>query len=268
VQKKGIAMLKIVFFISVVLTVFLTVAAAQPRVPIGDIPQDLEGDLKAEIRNLYSTETLERAQAAWRLGRGVALTKSDRILQESPLHQLAYPAIPFLVSMLNDSAQLEWRKTDGSSSSPTSPGAEAATALAKLGLASVPSLLNQLGNSSRPVETHARENSLRALRQVSGKDFRDDLTAWTAWWQEIRRSVEERLKKLSPEERKVLRVFLASDKNVAYYEQEGPVVKALVQTNILYISSGVSSPEWKFPFRIHDWARDYLQKNPNLLVGK
>jgi HEAT repeat protein len=74
--------------LSAVLVISIALASyAQPNIPKEKIPSDIPDDVWQQIERLYSSETEERTNAAFRLRK-----MEDR----------AIPAVPFLVAVLKD----------------------------------------------------------------------------------------------------------------------------------------------------------------------
>lgn len=95
---------------------------AQPKIPRENIPKGISFEVKQEIEKLYSSDALERAEAAIHLG---------------DMGSKASMAIPFLMAMLDDSAPIEWEYVDIPRSAiaaykPFTPGEDAKAALVKI----------------------------------------------------------------------------------------------------------------------------------------
>jgi len=132
-----------------------------PRIPRERIPEDAPREIRRRIQQLYSPDAAVRGMAAVRLGQ---------------MGDLAQPAIPFLLSMLDDSVSLEWERT--STESPleharrvlmglykeqrTSPGKEAALALGRLCTKAIPPLLEALKHQ----DPNVRVNAAIALSRI------------------------------------------------------------------------------------------------------
>jgi len=129
-------------------------AAFGPKIPRERIPEDAPADIRLNIQRLYSPDAAVRGMAAVHLGR---------------MGDLAEPAIPFLLSMLDDAVKLEWesRTTDSPlqharkvimglyKEQQTSPGKEAALALGRLCTKAIPELLDALKHKDPNVRVHA-----------------------------------------------------------------------------------------------------------------
>jgi len=141
------------------LTLAITLAeglalAFGPRIPRERIPEDAPREVRRRIQQLYSPDAAVRGMAAVRLGQ---------------MGDLAQAAIPFLLSMLDDSVSLEWEKT--STEGPleharrvlmglykeqrTSPGKEAALAIGRLCTRAIPQLLEALEHQDPTVRVNA-----------------------------------------------------------------------------------------------------------------
>jgi len=135
-----------------------------PKIPRERIPRDVPADIRRSIQQLYSPDAAARGMAAVHLGR---------------MGDLALPAVPFLVSMLDDSVKLEWesRTTDSPlqharkvlmglyKEQQTSPGKEAALALGRLCTKAIPALLEALGSH----DANVRVNATIALGRIGDK---------------------------------------------------------------------------------------------------
>ncbi|MCX6560734.1 MAG: HEAT repeat domain-containing protein [Candidatus Aminicenantes bacterium] len=128
----------------IILTLVLTgvfgpaALGAQPRILIEKIPSNLPYGLQEQIQKLYSPSAVDRGYAAVGLG---------------SLGTAAAPALPFLKSMLGDGIDLRKivPQAQGNKTAPglhatgdTSPGREAALAMAQMGLAGVKELISAL----------------------------------------------------------------------------------------------------------------------------
>ena len=144
------------------------------------IPSNISKDLKSEIADLSSLDPVKRAAAAYSIGR-------DR---SKPVE-----AIPFLIAILGDGVEVdpnlfrndrnwcndnEWCKS--------SPGKEAANALAEIGKPSVAPLIQALGDSQSLARTNAAwalgaigdERALQPLLD-SLRDEASTVRAQSAW---------------------------------------------------------------------------------------
>lgn len=113
-------------------------AWAQPARDKQLIPAAASAGVRKEIERLYSASPTERAYAAMalaKLGRG------------------AEAAAPFLRSMLADDVLLRWQFSTGMTGSPTTPGREAAIALAHVSPRATDELLEVL-STAKPSEIH------------------------------------------------------------------------------------------------------------------
>ncbi|MFQ6078745.1 MAG: HEAT repeat domain-containing protein [Thermodesulfobacteriota bacterium] len=114
------------------------VGYAQPDIPRGDIPSHIPAHVRQQIKRLYSPARIERAHAAIHLGQ---------------MGAQAVPAIPFLIGMLGDSTQLV-AEPEGVA---TSPGAEAARALVRIGKPAVEPLIAALKDEDSYIRGYAAE---------------------------------------------------------------------------------------------------------------
>ena len=100
-----------------------------------------KGKVSKEVERLKSSDPLERADAADELRR---------------LGKNASTAIPFLLELLDDSNELRWvQKSDVAmpyAGTRTSPGQEAARALAEIGKPAINPLINALNNKNLTVQ--------------------------------------------------------------------------------------------------------------------
>lgn len=71
-------------------------ANAQPKTPRSDIPSDLPKEVLIQVELLYSSDSLVKRKAAFKLGE---------------MGADAAGAIPFLLDMLGDTHPLVWRTT-------------------------------------------------------------------------------------------------------------------------------------------------------------
>ncbi len=124
------------------LLVFIRIVAigpigyAQPNIARENIPAHISAHVRQQIERLYSPVPGERADAAIHLGQ---------------MGDQAGPAIPFLVGMLGDSTQFVSEAGDMA----TSPGAEAAGALVRIGRPAVEALVAVLGGEDSSIQVHA-----------------------------------------------------------------------------------------------------------------
>lgn len=127
-------------FTALIIASGMDVYALQPMPPKDQIPADIVGAMKRDIEKLYSSDALERANAAQRLGKEQAL-----------------PAVPFLIGMLDDNAKLS---TNDLLRPLTTPGGEAARALIMIGKTDV--VISALKDKDLDV----RINAIRGLESV------------------------------------------------------------------------------------------------------
>lgn len=156
--------------------------SAQPTIPKEKIPVAMPEDLRGEILKLYSSDPIERAHAAERLGRGVALSESGNIIAEVSLSISNKAATPFLVAMLGDYASLRWEQFYRGGLvgfRHTSPGREAADALVKIGRPAVDALIVALSSK----DEFTQENALEALKAITKREFGTNIALWRSWWE-------------------------------------------------------------------------------------
>jgi hypothetical protein len=138
----------------------------QPKIPRENIPSKIPADVREKIDKLYSHDPKERALAAISLGEiGAGATG----------------VIPFLLGLLDDNGYLVSAKyVKDLGYEVTTPGKEAALALAKMGNAkpAVESLITALRHKDKTVRT----NASGALKEITGQDFGDDPLKWQKWW--------------------------------------------------------------------------------------
>jgi len=117
---------------------------AQPKIPKEKIPTDIHPDVKKQIERLYSSDPVERGYGAYYLGE---------------MGENAISAIPFLRELLYDSPSLATRYVWQDNWWKTSPGQEAAEAIAKIDKSAVNLLLDTLKDR----DPNVRMNALFAL---------------------------------------------------------------------------------------------------------
>lgn len=124
---------------------------AQPKIPKENIPKDIPEDLANCIEGLYSEDPIGRAYAC----RAISMWGEDPVKRKQ-----AKAAVPFLIDMLGDDVDLEWRiRGGGWTGEYTSPAGEAITALELIGESSVEPLIEALKNNDEWI----RSNSARVL---------------------------------------------------------------------------------------------------------
>lgn len=144
---------------------------AQPKIPKENIPSDISSNVRKQIERLYSTESKERVEGAYYLGK---------------MGAKAVPAIPFLIAILQDDAVVqkatlfsfpfyEWH----------SPAGEAARALSKIGKPSVKPLIAAFKDKDENV----RMNVAWALGKIGDKQAIEPLitalkdeNSGVRWW--------------------------------------------------------------------------------------
>lgn len=70
---------------------------------------------------------------------------------------------------------------------------------------------------------------------------------------------------LNPQEKKILRDYLADDSVTQYFELQNGVVSGLERKRVLWRASILAAQFTTFPFNIQPWARRYLKRHPELL---
>jgi len=146
---------------------------ASPTIPQERIPPETPPDVRRPLEQLYSRDPVTRGYGAFALGR-----MGDR----------ADVAVPFLLAMLDDDARLEWETRDADPTNAkeearkrilgfykdkeTSPGREAARALARLCSKAPEGLLAALKSPSATVRRHVAE----ALGGIRDKEATVPLT--------------------------------------------------------------------------------------------
>lgn len=125
-----------------------------PRISKQSIPKNISLTVKKAIERLYSKDPLERGEAAYALGE---------------MRQEAVSAIPFLMGILHDYTNLEWRDPFSSAGEGerTSPGQEAAKAMVKIGEPGIKALTTVLKDNKR--DYFSRQAASMALYDVKDK---------------------------------------------------------------------------------------------------
>lgn len=137
------------FYVLVLITLCgIQFGHAQPKIPKERIPSNIPATIKQEIERLYSSDPAERGKSAFVLKR---------------MGKKAKPAIPFLVDILSDESPLIVTSIPPSRLN-TSPGQEAAKALARIGRAGQNALITALKDDNPDV----RGNVVRGLAMVEG----------------------------------------------------------------------------------------------------
>lgn len=77
----------------------------------------------------------------------------------------------------------------------------------------------------------------------------------------------ETLHDLSAEERAYLASYVVGGETTKHFAMGDGVAGGLVAKKILYMSSNIGSFHGGFAHNIQPWARDYLEKHPELLLG-
>ena len=73
------------------------------------------------------------------------------------------------------------------------------------------------------------------------------------------------LHQLLEEEKAILRQFIADGCTGVYYPLYNPTIGLLENKRVVSRTSNVSAPGGAFPFVLQPWAREYLEKHPELL---
>lgn len=131
----------VIFFLSLLISfTYIFQVYAQPKVPKEKISPDIRVDVKIQIEKLYSEDPIERSWGAYYLGQ---------------MGEKAAPAIPFLITMLDDdAAQLQWYTKKGPTWY-TSPASESSKALVKIGKPAVGPLISVLNNEDENIRKRA-----------------------------------------------------------------------------------------------------------------
>lgn len=137
---KSIKTILALLFVTIILGIDFY-AYAQPNIPKEKIPADIHEDVKKEIERLYSSSSVERGKAARKL----------RGFRSGALK----PAMPFLLGMLHDGANLKIIIDGNIPIANTSPGKEAAKTLGKIGEPAVEPLIAALKNKKSHVRKYA-----------------------------------------------------------------------------------------------------------------
>jgi hypothetical protein len=75
------------------------------------------------------------------------------------------------------------------------------------------------------------------------------------------------LHKLTPEEKGYLIPFIEGQMNSINVGMDDGVMAGLRAKGITYLAANMGSVLDGFAFNLQPWAREYLEKNPNLLEG-
>ncbi|MGA8475805.1 MAG: superinfection exclusion B family protein [Candidatus Cybelea sp.] len=82
------------------------------------------------------------------------------------------------------------------------------------------------------------------------------------------RSREKRLRRLSIEEKQVLRGYIEGETRSLYFNVTSGVINGLAAEHIVYRASSLSNPQYgmaAFAYNIQPWAWDYLNEHRDLL---
>jgi HEAT repeat protein len=179
-------------FLATLIIAYSGSANAQPSISKDMIPKNISENLKHLIEKLYDGDPIARAEACMSIG---ATGKK------------ALPAMPFLIAMLGDNYSLTYGTTLNYKF--TSPGGEAAIALAQLGEEAVAPLIAVLRNNSATGRDQAaralgilksklavqpliealdnpdvKRSASWALSNITGKNFGTDRLKWQEWWEQ------------------------------------------------------------------------------------
>lgn len=126
----------------------------------------LPSDVKSLVDKTFSIVAKERAEAAYRLGE--LGTKAEK-------------AAPFLIRMLDENSPVFCRYNGYGIW--TTPGKEAAKALAKIGKPSLKYIVPVLENKHPYISAKPdmQRNIIVYLTELSGENFGDDLFKWLNW---------------------------------------------------------------------------------------
>ena len=124
---------------------------AQPNIPKENIPLNIPADVRREVERIYSSDPVERGYGCYNLGE---------------MGPKAVSAAPFLIRILGDTTAMRWAEQNVIiGGEQTSPGMEAAKALAKIETSGVNALLPFLKNNDKDI----RLNVVRALGTIKDR---------------------------------------------------------------------------------------------------
>ncbi len=126
----------------------------------------LPDNVKPHVDKTFSVSATERAEASFRLGR---------------IGENAYKSTPFLMRLLDDNLPV-WCRYNGYGEW-TTPGREAAKALAEIGKPSLKYLLPLLEKKHPYVfmNEFMEKNVVFALYKITGQEFGKDFGKWIEW---------------------------------------------------------------------------------------
>ncbi len=81
------------------------------------------------------------------------------------------------------------------------------------------------------------------------------------------KELQESLNHLTPEEKGYLAVFIHEQKNTINVGLDDGIMQGLKIKKIVYRASNQGNVMEGFPFNLQPWAREYLDKHPQLLEG-
>jgi HEAT repeat protein len=133
--------------------------------PVAEFPY-IPGDVKVQVDKTFAVNANERAEAAYKLGK---------------MGEGAYRSVPLLMRMLDDNLPVWCRYNDYGGW--TTPGKEAAKALAKIGKPSLNYILPLLEKKHPYVfmNEYMERNVASALYGITGQGFGSDFPKWTEW---------------------------------------------------------------------------------------
>ena len=141
-------------------------AGAESKLEPDDISSSQSAAVRSKIAKLYSSKSIERAQAAYDLGEMGTRAKAS---------------IPDLIGILSDDSShitLPSGYVDGLGYQITTPAEEASTALSKMGKLAITALISVLQNENATVRKRAND----ALIKITGIDFGEDISKWQKWY--------------------------------------------------------------------------------------
>jgi hypothetical protein len=78
---------------------------------------------------------------------------------------------------------------------------------------------------------------------------------------------QKQLRELTPDEKAYSAPYVLQNQNTQYFQIEDGVTGGLETKGIIYKASSVGSMLTGWAYNIQSWARDYLQKHPELFEG-
>ncbi|WP_440216648.1 superinfection exclusion B family protein [Chromobacterium piscinae] len=97
----------------------------------------------------------------------------------------------------------------------------------------------------------------------------DSIALVKQWWFRRRRyrRIEERLQRLTEDEKQILRYYLAENTRANTLRIDDGVVQGLKASGIIHLSSSMGNALEGFAHNINEFAWDYLHVHPHLLEG-